>query len=129
MASTRLLTLVGSGGAGKTRLALQVAASLREHFSDGVWLVELAPLADTTLVPQAVTSALGIRNDSVRSPLAALAEYLHSRELLLVLDNCEHLMVACAELAEGLLREGPNLRILATSREALDMPGETIWRA
>jgi predicted ATPase/class 3 adenylate cyclase len=128
MASTRLLTLVGSGGAGKTRLALQVAASLLEHFSDGVWLVELAPLADTTLVPQAVTSALGIRNDSVRSPLAALAEYLHSRELLLLLDNCEHLMVACAEMAEGLLRIGPKVRILATSREALDIPGETIWR-
>jgi predicted ATPase/class 3 adenylate cyclase/Tfp pilus assembly protein PilF len=127
---TRLLTLIGPGGTGKTRLSLHVAADLLdlERFPHGVWLVELAPLADPTLVPQAVAAALGVREGAGRSTLESLKEYLHSKQLLLVLDNCEHLVEACAQLADALLRSCPNLKILASSREALGIGGETIWR-
>jgi non-specific serine/threonine protein kinase len=127
MGTTRLLTLTGPGGCGKTRLGLWVAGELGAEFSDGVWLVELAPLADPGLVPQAVASALGVREAATRSMTAALIEYLAGRETLLFLDNCEHLVAACAELAERLLRACRGVRILATSREALSLPGETVW--
>lgn len=126
LATTRLLTLTGAGGCGKTRLALQVAAEMLEDFAEGVWLVELATLSDPTLVPQAVASALNVREQPGRPLQATLADYLSSRELLLVLDNCEHLVAHCARLAETLLRACPHLRILATSREALGIAGETI---
>lgn len=125
--NTRLLTLTGPGGCGKTRLALAVAGELVEGYEDGVWLVELASLADPTLVPQAVTSVLGARAQPGRSPTEALSDYLRSRKLLLVLDNCEHLVEACAELSEALLHSCPGLRILATSREALGITGEVAW--
>ena len=144
LSTTYLLTLSGSGGCGKTRLALQVAADLLEEFADGVWLVELAALLDPALVPQAVASALGVREEplgldeldgapgppsSRARPLRArLLDYFQSKQLLLILDNCEHLIDACAQLAETLLRACPNLRILATSREALGIAGETAWR-
>ena len=124
----RLLTLTGPGGTGKTRLAVQVAAALSDRYAHGVWLVELAPLADPALVPQAVATVLGVRGDSDRSPLDSLCATVQARHLLLVLDNCEHLLDACAALAEALLRAGPRLRILATSREALGGTGETVWR-
>src|SRR5215210_5399636 len=125
--STRLLTLTGSGGCGKTRLALAVARELAEGFEDGVWVVELAPLADPTLVPQAVASTLGVREQPGRSLTETLSDYLGSKKVLLVLDNCEHLVEACAELAEALLRSSPELRVLATSREALGITGEVAW--
>jgi predicted ATPase/class 3 adenylate cyclase len=127
LASERLITLVGPGGAGKTRLALQVAADQVERIADGVWLVELAALADPALVPQTVVSVLGVREEPGRPLLAALLAALGTKRLLLVLDNCEHLIQACAELAAGVLRACPGVRILATSREALAVAGEAVW--
>ena len=124
---TRLLTLTGSGGCSKTRLALAAAAELVEGYEDGVWVVELAPLADPALVPQVVASTLGVREQPGRSLTEALSYYLRTRKVLLVLDNCEHLIDACAELAEALLHSCPELRILATSREALGITGEVAW--
>jgi predicted ATPase/DNA-binding SARP family transcriptional activator len=123
----RLLTLTGAGGCGKTRLAVVVAGNLVEDYLDGVWLVELAALADGALVPQAVASALGVREEAQRPLMSTLVDALRSRELLLVLDNCEHLIDPCAQLAETLLSACPKLRILATSREALGLAGETTW--
>ena len=128
LAATSLLTLVGTGGAGKTRLSLQVAADVLEMYRDGAWLVELASLTDPALVPQVVAAALGVREQAGRSVVQTLQEFLQTRALLLVLDNCEHLVAACAALADGLLRACPDLRILATSREALGIAGETTWR-
>jgi predicted ATPase len=125
--NTRLLTLTGSGGCGKTRLALAAAGELVEDFEDGVWLVDLAPLADPSLVPQAVASSLGVREQPGRSPTETLSDYLGSKKVLLVLDNCEHLIQACAELSEALLRSCPELWVLATSREALSLTGEVAW--
>ncbi len=124
LAKTRLLTLMGSGGAGKTRLAVQVAADLIEQFEKGVWLVELAPLEDPALVVQAVATTFQVREAAGRSLLDLLVDYLQPKSLLLVLDNCEHLVAACAKLASALLRACPNLKILATSREALGIAGE-----
>ena len=123
----RLLTLTGSGGCGKTRLALAVARELVEWFEDGVWLVELAPLADPPLVPQSVAFTLGVREQPGRSLTEALSNHLRYKKMLLVLDNCEHLVEACAELAEALLHSCPELRVLATSREALGITGEVAW--
>jgi predicted ATPase/class 3 adenylate cyclase len=128
LATTCLLTLTGAGGCGKTRLALQVAADLVEEYTDGVWLVELALVSDGALLPQRVASALGVREEPGRPLMATLLDYFHSRELLLILDNCEHLVEACAQLAEGLLRACPGLRVLASSREALGIAGEVAWR-
>jgi predicted ATPase len=122
----RLVTMTGVAGVGKTRLALRVAAQLRETFSDGVWLVELAALADDTLLPQTVADVLGIQDQSARPELEALSDYLQDKQLLLVLDNCEHLSDACAVLADALLRAAPRLRILATSRQALGATAEQL---
>ncbi|HET8630957.1 MAG TPA: helix-turn-helix domain-containing protein [Thermomicrobiales bacterium] len=127
LAGTRLLTLTGVGGVGKTRLALEVARGLADEYPDGVWLVELAALAEPALVPAAVARSVGVREQPGRAPADALAEALGPRRLLLVLDNCEHLLDACAALAARLLRAGPHLRILATSREPLGVPGEVAW--
>ena len=124
---TRLLTLTGSGGCGKTRLALAVASEMVERFEDGVWMVDLAPLADPALVPQAVASTLGVREQPGRILTEILSDYLRSKKVLLILDNCEHLIEACAELSEVLLRACPELRVLATSREALGITGEIAW--
>jgi non-specific serine/threonine protein kinase len=123
----RLITLTGSGGTGKTRLSLQVAADLLDQFPEGVWLVELAPLTDTNLIPQTILSALGIPEQPGLATLQLLTDYLHKRRLLLVLDNCEHLIEACAKLADTLLGNAHRLQILATSREALGVTGEMIW--
>lgn len=127
LSRSRLVTLTGAGGVGKTRLALQVIRDLAESYDDGVWFVELAPLADPDLVPQAVGSVLSVREQSGQPILQSLLEYLRSKNLLLVLDNCEHVISACARLADALLRACPNLRILATSREALGITGESAW--
>jgi predicted ATPase len=128
LATTRLLTLTGSGGCGKTRLALQVAADLLEAYADGVWLVELAALADPTLVPQTVASALGVREQPVRPLTETLVDYLQPKVLLLILDNCEHLLTASAQLANALLRSCPRLRMLASSRQGLGIAGERTYR-
>jgi predicted ATPase/DNA-binding SARP family transcriptional activator len=126
LAVSRLLTLTGPGGCGKTRLALEVAAGMQEHFAHGVWYVELTALSDQALVPETVALALGIREHPERSLTATLLEYFHPRELLLILDNCEHVIAACARLAADLLGSCPQLRILATSREALTIAGEIV---
>jgi non-specific serine/threonine protein kinase len=128
LSAARLVTLTGAGGAGKTRLALAVAGELVSEYADGVWLVELAPLANPALVPQAVATALGVCEQPHRPLLATLIDYLKDKHLLLVLDNCEHVVAACAELAERLLRFSPDLRIVATSREGLAVPGERLYR-
>ncbi len=123
----RLVTLTGSGGVGKTRLALQAAAGLMESFPDGAWLVELAPLADPERVAQAAAAALDVRETPGRPAAVALADYLRAKHLLLILDNCEHVISACAELAHHLLQACSGLHILATSRERLGVPGETAF--
>ncbi len=128
LASVRLVTLTGSGGAGKTRLSLQVAAEVIDEFTHGVWLVELAPLADPALLAQAITAALKLREDNQRTSLEVLVDYLRTKNTLLILDNCEHLIEACARLSESLLRACPKLKILASSREALGIAGETPYR-
>ncbi len=129
LTQTRMLTLTGVGGCGKTRLARQVASELASahSFDDGVWLVELAALNDPTLVPQAVAQTLKVRETFDKPISASLADYLAERQLLLVLDDCEHLLVACAQLAERLLLAARQLKILATSREPLGLAGETTF--
>jgi predicted ATPase/class 3 adenylate cyclase len=124
----RLTTLVGAGGVGKSRLALQVGADLLDRYADGVWLVELAPLSDPTLVPQAVGQALGLRDEAGRSLVQSLVDYLKPKTVLLLLDNCEHVLTASASLVESLLRACPCARVLATSREALGIVGEQSYR-
>jgi predicted ATPase/class 3 adenylate cyclase len=124
----RLLTLTGSGGCGKTRLALQVAADLMDEFPDGVWLVELAALRDEELVTRTICAALDLKEEPGQDPMDGLTAYLRSRKLLLILDNCEHLVSTAAAVTEKLLRECPALHVLATSREALAVGGETVWR-
>ena len=120
----RLVTLRGVGGVGKTRLALQVAAMVRRSFDDGVWLVELSALRNTELLARTVATALGVPDQASDDPLDLLADYLADRHLLLILDTCEHLVDACALLSDVLLRAAPRLKILATSREPLDVMGE-----
>ena len=127
LSMTRLLSLTGAGGAGKTRLAQEVARDLVGAYPDGVWLVELAPLSDPALVPQAVSQALGVREQPDRPLLETLKDVLRSRKMILVVDNCEHLVDTAASLADALLSSCPMLRILATSREPLYVPGEVVW--
>ncbi len=124
----RLLTLTGAGGAGKTRLALQAAADAMDRHPDGVWWTELARLEDPSLLPTAVFRAIGLREVPGRGLLDTLVEHLRAHRTLVVLDNCEHLLAACAELADALLRACPSLTILATSRAPLGVPGELTWR-
>jgi predicted ATPase len=126
--AARLLTLVGGGGCGKTRLALEVARVVLEQYPGGVWLVELASLAEASLVPNQLAGVLGVREEPGRPIIDAVLSALRERHLLLVLDNCEHLVLACAELADALMRGGPAVQILATSREGLGIAGEVIWR-
>jgi predicted ATPase/DNA-binding winged helix-turn-helix (wHTH) protein len=123
----RLLSLVGVGGIGKTRLALQTALELVEQFADGVWFAPLAPLSDSRLVTKAAGSALGIK-DGAASHMDALIDAVANKELLLVIDNCEHLIDAVARLCEGLLLNCPRARILSTSREMLHIAGESTYR-
>jgi predicted ATPase/class 3 adenylate cyclase len=125
---THLLTLTGSGGCGKTRLCIQVAADLLDQFPNGVWFVELAPISDPATVPSAIATAMGIREDPSKPILALVAENLRNKSALLILDNCEHLIAACAGAADTLVRGSANLKIMATSREALGIAGEVIWR-
>ncbi|WP_106401870.1 BTAD domain-containing putative transcriptional regulator [Actinocorallia populi] len=131
LGTDRLVTLTGPGGVGKTRLALEVAGRADGSHADGVWLVELAPLpagtTGTTGLADLVTAVLGVHDSAAQAPLDRLVEALGGRHVLLVLDNCEHVVESAAELAGTLLRAVPGLRILATSREPLCLPGEVVW--
>ena len=127
LGKTRLLTLLGPGGIGKTRLSLQAAADAMDAFPDGVWFVELAPLADAQRVPQTVARVLGVKEEAGRPVIEALLRHVSNRQLLLVLDNCEHVVRACAELARQLLQAGAKLKVLASSREPLRAPGEQTY--
>lgn len=124
---TRLLTLTGIGGGGKTRLALKVAAGLLESFPEGVWFVDFAPLTDPSRVAETVGAALGVREVAGQDLLDVLRQHVRGKRLLLLLDNCEHLLTASAELADALLRSGEGVRVLATSREGLGIDGERLY--
>ena len=128
LSAHRLVTLTGSGGAGKSRLSLEVASNSLDQFSDGVWLVELAPITDPALVPHSLLSTFQLREDSHRGALEILTDHLRGKTTLLVLDNCEHLIETCAQVSDALLQACPALRILASSREALGIPGEVAYR-
>lgn len=124
LSTARLVTLTGAGGVGKTRLAIRAAEQVRRAFADGVWQVELAPLAEPALLAQTVADTLGVGGETTRSATDVLAEYLAAKRLLLVLDNCEHVLDACASLVHRLLSRSENLCVLVTSRQQLSVPGE-----
>jgi predicted ATPase/DNA-binding CsgD family transcriptional regulator len=126
LAAARLVSLVGPGGVGKTRLAVRMAADLERGFSSGAWWVELAEIRDPALVINAVVAALDLRNQAAAQPLPILLSHLRDRELLLVLDNCEHLLEASARLVADVLRAAPEVRVMITSREPLQVPGEHV---
>lgn len=128
LALSRLVSLTGVGGAGKTRLALRAADNASRDFPDGVWFVDLAALDDPDLLAQSIASTLGLHDRRARWPVAELAKYLVDKKLLLVLDNCDHLRDECAVLADALLRQARDLRILATSRQTLGVTGEHVFR-
>jgi len=128
LSDNRLVTLVGPGGIGKTRLSLEIGANAIDDYADGVWLVELAPLSDPRLVPQELARILGVREEPGSDVLSTLVKTLKGKELLLLLDNCEHLVDAAARLCDALIAGCANVRILATSREALRVPGERAFR-
>ncbi len=123
----RLVTLTGSGGTGKTRLSLQVAADVVDSFPNGVWFIELAPLADPDLIPQTILSEIGIVEQQGKDPLDVLKEYLQDKQTLIVLDNCEHLVSASAQVVNALLRAAPRIKVMASSREALGVRGEVSY--
>lgn len=128
LAENRLVTLTGAGGAGKTRLAIEVANQLSGEYSDGVWYVDLAPITDPELVPVRMARALGLPDQPGRSIMDTLLRFVRDRQMLVVLDNCEHLLDACAGLVVALLGGAPPLTLLATSREPIGVPGEATWR-
>ena len=128
LTQNRLVTLTGAGGAGKTRLAIEVAASMAGGFGDGVCYVDLAPITDPEVVPIAVARAFGLPDQPGRSTMDALLRFVRDRQMLVVLDNCEHLLDASAELVVALLGAAPGLTLLATSREAIGVAGELSWR-
>lgn len=124
----RLITLTGPGGTGKTRLALEAAAAELGHFADGVWLVELVGLSTADLVIQTIANVFALPETPDLTPLERLGAFLHARHLLLVLDNCEHVIEECARIAAFLLARCPHLALLATSREPLAISGEVVMR-
>ena len=128
LAANRLVMLLGLGGIGKSRLSVQLGAELIDDYADGVWLVELAPLTDARLVPQALASVLGVKEEAGRPVMEALRKHVRDRQLLVILDNCEHVVHACADLAKQLLQAGPQLKVLASSREVLRVAGETVYQ-
>jgi predicted ATPase/class 3 adenylate cyclase len=125
---TPLLTLIGPGGTGKTRLSIQAAGDLLPQFVDGVWFVELAPIFDPLLVPRTTAIAIGLREEPQRPVIDMLCDYLREKRMLILLDNCEHLVEACAQMADKILHTAPHVRILASSREALGIAGEVTYR-
>jgi predicted ATPase/class 3 adenylate cyclase len=124
----RIVTLTGIGGTGKTRLALQVAAEKIDEFPDGVWFIELASITEPEIIPQTILAALGVPEQTGRTGLQFLTEYLQRKKLLLIFDNCEHLIDACAKLVQKLVRDAINIKVITTSHEALDIQGELIWQ-
>ncbi|HXD12476.1 MAG TPA: adenylate/guanylate cyclase domain-containing protein, partial [Anaerolineales bacterium] len=128
LSSTRLLTFNGSGGVGKTRLSLQLAAEQLAEFKDGVWFVELAPIADPTQVIPTIASVFNLREAQGVPLIDTVTDYLRGKQLLLILDNCEHLIETCAQIGDHLLQNCRNLKIIASSREALGIQGETVYR-
>jgi non-specific serine/threonine protein kinase len=126
--NSRLVTLTGAGGCGKTRLAKEIALTLVEEYKDGVWFTDLAPITDPNLVAKEITAVLNIHENPNRSIIDTLIENIKDKFLLILLDNCEHLIESCAEVSEKLLQSVKGLRILATSREALNIQGEVIWK-
>ncbi len=127
LSDCRLLTFTGPGGVGKTRLALQVAAEVMDEYPGGVWYVELAHLQDPAMIPQAVTKTIGVREQEGRPIGEVLADYLEKKVILLLLDNCEHLIDACAEFADWVLRSAPGAKVLATSRQTLALSAEQVF--
>ncbi len=125
--TTRLLTLTGPGGVGKTRLAVHVAAELQDQYRDGVWLVDLSCLRDPACIPHVIAEVLGVKEEKSCPLIDSLKDHLRSRQLLLILDTCDHLVAGCAALADSLLNKAPYLQLLATSREPLRILGERIW--
>jgi predicted ATPase/TolA-binding protein len=123
-----ILTLIGPGGTGKTRLSIQSANESLTSYSDGVWLVELAPILDPLLVPRTTAIAIGLREEPQRPVIDMLCDYLREKKILILLDNCEHLVDACAQMANKILQAAPHVRILASSREALGIAGEVTYR-
>jgi predicted ATPase len=126
---SRVLTLSGPGGCGKTRLALETARQLESEYHDGVWLAELASLNDESLVAQSIATSIGVPNEPGRPVLDALTDFLRGRHVLLILDNCEHVIVPCAQLVDALQRSCSNVQLLVTSRELLGVNGEATWRS
>jgi predicted ATPase len=126
--NAHMLTLIGPGGTGKTRLSIQAASEMLDHYPDGLWLVELAPILDPLLVPRTTAIAIGLRAEQQRPVIDMLCDALREKKMLLILDNCEHLVDACAHLADRILHAGQNVRILASSREALGIGGEVMYR-
>jgi len=124
----RLVTLTGAGGTGKTRLSLQVAMDMLASFPNGIWFIELAPLSDADMIPQVIQNTMGLVEQKEVGILQSLQGYLRDKQVLLMLDSCEHLIEACAQIAHDLLSHSPDLKILASSREALSVPGELAWR-
>lgn len=127
IAKHRLVTLTGAGGVGKTRLAIRVGEQVLGNYADGVWLVEFAPIIDLLLVPRVTAIAIGLRDEPQRPVVDMLSDYLREKEMLIILDNCEHVLDACAQLADTMLKRCPGLKILVTSREALSILGEAVY--
>ena len=128
LSHAHMLTLIGPGGTGKTRLSIQAASEMLDQYPDGIWFVELAPILDPLLVPRATANAIGLRDEPQRSALDILCDYLQAKKVLIILDNCEHLVDACARMADRILHAAPNTRILASSREGLGIGGEITYR-
>ena len=128
LSDTHILTLIGPGGTGKTRISIQVASALLDIYPDGLWLVELAPILDPLLVPRVTARIMGLRDEPQRPVIDMLCDYLQEKKMLLILDNCEHLVDACARMADRILHAAPDVRILASSREALGIGGEVTYR-
>jgi predicted ATPase len=126
LTTARLISLVGPGGVGKTRLAIRAATDLGRAFADGAWLVELAEVNDAGLVANVAMTALDLRDQTATEPMALLLAYLRDKQLLLVVDNCEHLLDAAAQLIAEVIRAAPGVRVLATSREPLSIAGEHV---
>ncbi|MEZ4823626.1 MAG: adenylate/guanylate cyclase domain-containing protein [Ignavibacteria bacterium] len=126
--NSRLLTLTGTGGAGKSRLSLQAAADLIDDFANGVWFTELAAVSDPVFLPIAIINALGLKEENSKTPEVTLSDYLKDKEILIILDNCEQIIESCAKLTEKLLLRCPDLKIIATSREALNISGEQTYK-
>lgn len=128
LGQSRLLTIIGTGGCGKTRLAMQTGADMIDEFANGVFITEFAPVSDPSLVMQTLLNSFGVKENQGKSPEELLTEFLNDKEMLLILDNCEHLIHECARLSEILLSRCPKLKIIATSREALNCSGEQTYR-